>query len=789
MAVDKKVKRFEVLRRWSELAGNAGYPVPGEENLRKIADANGPWPADLDLTVVAPWTDTINWLLDQLRLGVAEPISQLPTELLGPSESNTPAPAAPAEPGTAAAPQPVVAPPDTVKPDEGAAVLIALKTWWTRAIERDAPGITGLKEAHLLQVLRSGRRTAEQIAEVLPASLTAFAPDMAAVLSDRDPAAAGSVGSARAGGHAVPEVAVATPAKPVAEPAVSAPREPAGRTAPAVPSADDFAEFDFSEPTGQPERLRAAVSSKGAISVSWAPTESIAGPQSVLYRVVASDEFPPYAPDKADIVAVTAECKAVDDRPFTAAVRYTQVWSNTGATEADALHAQPRMHAQAAIVSPVQHLDIREDEGRVIGQWVVWPGTARVQVYRIPIERAAQGLGDPRYRILAGEPNLGGFVDTLAERGKRYLYQVFAEASVDGVTMLSSPLAQQVLVSAVLTPVTDLSVTLHDDEQWPQFDLVWSDPPAGRVVIYRTQRGPSAGVGEKPLPEQALAQAALPESDRLSHPISPGADGTSSMRDVPWPREWNRTYFTPVTVLDGVSFVGRTIAKTRTGRATQVRIVERVDKQVLTFAWPPGAASVLVYIGPRGQPAETATTGQAQEISQSQYQRLGGMRFPHPLPHRGCSVHLVPVAFAAGEKVLGTASSVEYHGLLRLNYQLYTKRDEAGAQVSVAVRIVCELDLPSSPPFVLVHNPDRLPLDMQDGEVLETVRMGDPSLSASRQIRPQGLSAGGGDALWEADVQGRGGFLRLFVDLPPERLSTVALLDPALPTLLLGQPL
>lgn len=71
MAVDKKVKRFEVLRRWSELAGNAGYPVPGEENLRKIADANGPWPADLDLTVVAPWTDTINWLLDQLRLGVA----------------------------------------------------------------------------------------------------------------------------------------------------------------------------------------------------------------------------------------------------------------------------------------------------------------------------------------------------------------------------------------------------------------------------------------------------------------------------------------------------------------------------------------------------------------------------------------------------------------------------------------------------------------------------------------------------------------------------------------------
>src|SRR5690606_11202158 len=182
------------------------------------------------------------------------------------------------------------------------------------------------------------------------------------------------------------------------------------------------------------------------------------------------DEQRPYSPDRADLVAVVPDdgtgptLTALDQRPFTAAIRHYQLWCNTGPSPEAAARDQPRLIGEKAVVSQVLDVELREDEGRVIGQWSVWYGIDRVHIYRTPVERARPGQPDPRYRILAGEANLGGFVDNDAERGRRYLYQFCTEAVVDDVPQLSGAVTHEVSVSAVVDPITDLEVVQHGTE-------------------------------------------------------------------------------------------------------------------------------------------------------------------------------------------------------------------------------------------------------------------------------------------------------------------------------------
>ncbi|MDD0859584.1 hypothetical protein NHF46_21500 [Arthrobacter alpinus] len=78
------------------------------------------------------------------------------------------------------------------------------------------------------------------------------------------------------------------------------------------------------------------------------------------------------------------------------------------------------------------------------------------------------------------------------------------------------------------------------------------------------------------------------------------------MVNVPWPMEWTRTYFTPVTVLDGRAHVGPSSVSTRPTRIRNAKVVERVDSQILTFEWPEGADAVMVYTGATGHGPDAA---------------------------------------------------------------------------------------------------------------------------------------------------------------------------------------
>jgi hypothetical protein len=547
----------------------------------------------------------------------------------------------------------------------------------------------------------------------------------------------------------------------------------------AVPSADVFAPFVATDGDSRPQALALRRGDHGELKLSWPEYEA----PYVVYRLVSDEDGPPYSPDRAHVAACGTATDAVDDRGPVGAVRHYRVWANSGATREEALAAQPILHAAGLIVAPVRGMAVRDDSGRVIGQWTVFPGVRTVHVERVPVEDFH--LGGPHFRILAGDENLNGFVDLEAEGGRTYVYRTRCEVIVDGVGRLSEAVEANVTVTALLAPVTDLSVTVHATDP-VTIDLMWTPPPAGQVHLYRTPHEPRAGAQTADLPSDTLHEAGLHSDMRLTHPATERRDVDGRrhavMIGVPWPRDWSRAYFTPVTLVAELARLGETASTIRTQPIRDVALTEFSNKQVLTFGWPDGAAAVSVYLATKGHDARTGLTGRSYEITLEDYEKYGGMQFTGELPIGGCAMHLVPVAFSAGRRVLGEITTITYDGLLRMWYSVQITRDPEGGPASAALTVRSEVDVTGSPPFVLVHNPDRIPLSVNDGQPVDVAPISDRGqllAPPSKEIRYSHIGTGGSDEVWVGDVRSRTGWIRMFANLgDPRRLRRLALLDP-----------
>lgn len=633
--------------------------------------------------------------------------------------------------------------PNAIECDDSDPRLTELLAWRQQLITSGAVSAHTFKEAHVRMVLRSGRTDAEQIRMMLPDPVGEHADEMARVLSEVP-----GQGNRRQRDE--------TPFPP-----------------------EDFAPFTLAEQNGTAGPLALRRGDDGTLELSWLTYEA----PFVVYRVISSEDEPPYSPDRAHLVAATTCQETVDERKTASAVRHYQVWVNAGASCTEALAAQPKLHAAGLVVAPVRGMAVREDSGRVTGQWTVFPGVRAVHVERVPIEESA--LGGPHYRILAGDENLGGFLDSDAEGGREYLYRARCEVTVDGVGRLSEATEAQVAVTAVLAPVTDLSLAVHETDP-VTVDLTFTPPPAGQVAIFRTPDGPRAGAESDDLPQAAMEHAGLHSELLLTHPITERLDEhgrlQAVMAGVPWPRDWSRAYFTPVTSMGGRARLGKTTSAVRTAAIRDVELTEYCNKQVLTFGWPHGAAAVIVYLAGKGHDPRAGLTGRSYEITLEDYERYGGMQFTGELPPSGCSLHLAPVAFSAGRRVLGEITTITYDGLLRLWYSVQIVRDPAGRPVTAALAVRAEVDVTGSPPFVLVHNPDRLPLSVNDGQPVDVAPLntrGEFVGQLSKEIRYSSIGADGSGEVWVGDVSFRTGWIRLFANLgDPRRLRRLALLDP-----------
>lgn len=788
----REAARLAALEQWAVLAHRAGHRVPERHQLIAVAEAGGVTPVLQRAPEVVVWERTLAWLLEQADAGVQLPHRGLPEALRLPARR--------AGDGPARGDQ---APPHVDGPSRSDQRFEALRRWHAQATDSGTENAWQLRETHLRLVANSHVQSADEIRAIFPPVIGQFATELAAALgrpagAPAAPREAGPGAGAPAGGGAAAsrEAGAGEPGtgagRPPERPAEARPPEPEPEPESepdlSVP-VEGFAAFEFGASDHEPAQLTVRRRPEGGVHVSWKPAPSGDGePEVTIDRLITSDEFAPYSPDAARLVVATRDTQALDDLPFSHAVRHYQVWRNRGGSIDDAKLAQPELVARGQLVSPVLDLDLREDEGRVIGQWRVLGGTSRVQVFRIPVQVAAGASGDPRYRILSDDLNLGGFVDTTADRGQRYLYQVFAEAESDGLSRLSAPLNNEVLVSAVHRPVTDLRFELHDHEDAPLFDLSWSVPPGGQVVVYRTEQPHQPGIERQATPAAALDQAGLPVAKRLAHPITTTGD-TASMRQVPWPTGWTRAYFTTVVLLGDRAYVGNTVRGVRVPRVSRPKLIERVNREVLTFEWPEGADVVLAFKSMPGVDSSVAMQGQAIEVSRTDYRDQGGLEFTAgQLDVQGCDLHLVSVAFDGGRRVLAEPTVVSYPGLLRVWYQLLQGTLPDGRPV-VTVRVRAQQDVENAPPFVLVHNRDRLPLTIGDGRPVAVVPDAGQAAPQRRFVpSPLGVRPSPA-ATWHAEPGmflqeiPPVGFLRLFVDLPPEVLRRVALLDPPVATL------
>lgn len=649
--------------------------------------------------------------------------------------------------------------------------LGALLEWRQRLIDSGAVAARSFKEAHLRLVLRSGRTDVEQIRAMLPGSVSEHAADMARVLAElqAQPDPVGRHREEVLTGD--PGPAPAQPVEPLLEPFT----ETSSRTA-------EFAPYTAETPATPAHGVTLhRRRDTGALELRWPPIDT-ADP-TVVYRVVSGEDAPPRSPDTADLLTVTTATSAADDRVPVAAVRHFQVWANVGATRTEAVAAQPVLHAGGVLISRISDLALQEDSGRVIGRYTAPPGINAVYVYRLRADEAHRD--GPQYRILAGQDNAAGFVDIDVERGHRYVYRVRCAAPVGGVLRLSEAVEAGVDVSAVLAPVTDLAITGTTADA-TVLDLAWTTPPGGGVVVYRTPSGPSAGAEADEVPEDALDQVGLPPELRLAQPVTDQRDEDGRIRTtmpgVAWPDQWSRAYFTPVTLIGGRAMLGKTISTVRTGVIRDIELAEYCNKQVLTFDWPDGAASVVVYLAPRGHDPRDGLSGRTYEITLEEYEKYGGLQLSGQLPVQGCSLHLAPIAFSGGRRVMGAIAGIDYQGLLRLQYAVRVGRDADGRPFTATLAVRSEYDLPGSPAFVLVNNPHRIPLSIHDGELVDVAPLDDQGRLAAppaKELRWSQLTTTGGSELWAANVRDRQGWIRLFVSTPsPDSLRLVALLDP-----------
>lgn len=821
--------RTAVLMEWARALIRQGEVPPSEQALREIG-ARGAIPGHLRTPDLDRWARVIQhllWLVNQrhpnpvgdaLRLapdGPPVPRSQPSAPLHQPSgpahQPSAPMnqPSGPTSAVSAVPPPAQETPPPA--PTSSREQVQELLMW------RDGEGLTDLKDRHIRQVVNSEPESVADIAAGLPAALKGLASQIGGILGvgstpepstpDPEQTRAWSMPPSGAGGTPPPPGAPNPGAPnpgitdshapdPGATTQLHRSGEPQAQRAHPDPDSgtltwtdpieleaamNEFAPVDLSAMTPDPGRLRAAPTRDGeGVRLTWDPVTAPEGHDHVEYRVVSDDEHAPISPDHADVIGLTGQTVFTDTREFHSAVRHYRVWANTGPSRQAARAEQPVLIAETSVVTRPDDVVIREDEGRVIGQWSLPRGVRRVLVFRVPQERAGAGTGNPEFRICANESNLGGFVDYDAEPGHKYHYQLQVEA--EGSSQLSFPTSVPVTTSAVLEPVQDLDCALGDDAD-AQFALSWTPPPIGHVEIYRTENGPRAGADNETVSEDALPQMGLTSKDLLAHPTQPDGD-KARMQEVPWPRGWSRTYFTPVTLLDGQARVGRTISRVRTGSVTDAKLIERVTQQVLTMTWPAGAANVKVYAGPIGQSAEEtiASSPPIAEISADAYERFGGLHFPQPLDPLGVDLHLVSVAFTEGTSVEGKPATITYNPLLKIWYHMAI---QPGADGRPWAMVSFQSDIPvnGQPPMAMVFNPERLPLDISDGEQLAVMpHSGDQQ--PTQRFRPAiGTDTAG--HWWVTQVPGPRGWLRVFIDWSSEG-QTVAVLDPPIENLRMG---
>jgi hypothetical protein len=794
----KKARRLDALTKWATWAVARGFPVPSDAELAEIAVEPEGWRNRVKSSAAQTWGHTIDYVLHQQKMGVVpdEIVRSLSDEYVRPRgtiaiDRHDAVP----EEQTAAIPTPAPAAPATPVGSQDP-VVDALVAWRERRIADGADAADLIKVTTLRNLVKFGYIDGETIGKKLPGQAAYLGGEIAKIIAGFEQSTTGpGAGSGNPPPPPQPSARVQAPPPPPApseQAQAQAPAPPTPSTEPVRVNArraqvgllnlthDDFCEYRYQQPdsdeaVGAPRQIT-VTPIDGGVRLSFEAFVPDTG-KMVIYRVVAADGTPPRKPEAGDLVGATTGLQVEDRRGLGAAVRAYQVWCHVGVDQEDAARNNPFLLARGQEVSPVSDFEIHVAEGRISGEWTVFPGAYRVRVYRVPMDGTAR-LDDPQHEICRGESNTEGFADWDAQPGLRYLYRACVEVSIDGTTQLSRPAEKEITAPVTLAPVADLSISASTVEPG-RVDIAWTAPPIGRVRVYWASARPRADVGQ----QRDLTQSRLSivdgfrEENRIKGPTDKLNEGQARIAGVAWPSDWPRVYVTPVTVLGEQVRVGVTRVETRQlPPVSNAEILERYDTEMVTFGWPAEAASVLVYLGSATMPVEEIVQRNkpVDEIWQSKYERDGGITFDKQLEAKGCKIVLVPVNYSQREAVQGQPTVLHYPGLHRIRYALVPKQGDPTLR---ELYLSNSLDIDSAISLTMVNRLDRLPLSPSDGEPVYFLpgNGGEPTLQYLIQELKKGDHPTG---LW-ADWRRQRGYFRLFVTTQVDATKKYALADPS----------
>jgi len=552
---------------------------------------------------------------------------------------------------------------------------------------------------------------------------------------------------------------------------------------------DEFSEVGYAQEAPTLVGLQTRLGSDG-VRLRWNCPDS--SNEYAVYRVLASDADVPFSSATGDVLLMTLGRTFTDTRPAVSAVRHYQVWQYLGRDREDAAWATPTLVAQHSVVFGPQDVDVHEDGSQVVGRWRVLPGASGVQIYRIPSSLASQaGSMNPAYQIAKDSDNSSGFVDSDGETGGSYVYQLVAQARVNGIIQLSDATTVKIYIRPKLEHIEDLACQKRVAQESVILDLMWTTPKSGEVRVFRTSERPQDGIDREPIPVSAFSTVGLDDSDDPKWPIA--SDGEmSKIVGLPWKEGWLKTYLTPVHVVEDRAWVGKSVVVWGEFQVGDPAVHQRVDFQMVTFGWPKGADGdvefhahqVSVFAGAPDATSQSVLMGEPLvSVSADDYATSGGVTLPHRLPARGARVFLVPYAHAGLETVTGQESVLDYPGLLRVDYSVSVKRRLLQRRWTLEVKVRADATVAPSPGFALVFRPDRLPLALTDGDQVPlSIKEIDDSQPALVWRFDQGIGPEDNGFTMSGELD-RTGFVRLFAVVNTSQRQILAVVDPGIETL------
>lgn len=509
-----------------------------------------------------------------------------------------------------------------------------------------------------------------------------------------------------------------------------------------IPAAQPQSDMPEEEAYGYEPSVEESSDERHPVRIWWEPLECQPG-EMVLYRVVADDKEMIESPEAGETLMITEGTAYRDHNPGESGLRHYSVWAYKGKDPGEIFSAQPVFMGETAVIYPPVNVKVTTIKGAIQVSWDLLDGHEGAVVYACK-DNERDKLS-PRFEQ---DIEASGRKATIRvqEAGQTMVVSLLGQAQFRSNTLTSvneAAVQHSVKLASELEKMTITRCERVTVEGHDNIDIDWRSPKTGEVKIYLTPHAPLSELRTKAIDKSYVESAfadAVTETRGVAQPDS------SQNTTVAWPPDWYEVYITPVNFNEADAWVGesKVLQRVLPIAENEVRLIERVDSQLISFNWPLGATMV-----------EVTTNSGTSTVREEDYELQGGIRLN--LERHSDRVHLRPFAMFAGLRTEAEERVLEYAGLRTVTYDILY--DFPSRQVGV---YLSSLDSGDKRPFScqVVYNPERLPLHAEDGYPLKI------SGTNTATYTSQGLGQStfqNPDFVVELDERTlRGGYLRLF---------------------------